>query len=75
MVPTFQWVPDVTFIEYSELPSTTLAPALAGNHYQLTVQLYDAETLEKLTVRLIAGDATTPDEQTLVLPFSLATPP
>jgi mannosyltransferase len=73
--PTFQWVPNVTFIDDSQLPAAPLASTPADNPYQLSVQIYDAETLEKLPVQLTAGDGTTPDAQTLRLPFPTLAPP
>jgi hypothetical protein len=66
VAPTIYWDPGKTIIEYSNLPPTTLA----GGVHQLVVQMYNADTLEKLSVRLDRGEGAVADPQTLVLPFS-----
>jgi hypothetical protein len=71
MTPTIFWDPGKTIIEYSNFPPTTLA----GGTYQLVVQMYNADTLEKLPVQLDSSDGAVSDPQTLVLPFALTATP
>lgn len=68
VIPTSVWDPGKTIIEYSELPLKDL-PFVAGQHYQLTLQLYRADTFEKLPVTTLDPTIITVDEQTILLPL------
>jgi hypothetical protein len=66
-LPTTQWQPGKTVIEYSSV--TGLAhPENEAGCCVLTVQMYDAETLEKLPVTRSVGAQMGDDGQTLILP-------
>jgi hypothetical protein len=69
VAPTVYWDPGKTIIEYSNLPPTILAGGATGDAYQLVVQMYNTDTLEKLPVQFDGGDGALVDPQTLVLPF------
>lgn len=67
-IPTIWWDPGKTIVEYTNLPPFTRPRAAA--RYQLAVQLYYADSLEKLTVqehdqRLVSGDG-----HVVYLPFT-----
>ena len=67
-IPTVYWEPGKTIIEYSELPATTwprpATPEEAGR-YRVTLQVYRADTLEKLPVTQADGLAVA-DDVTLI---------
>ncbi len=67
VLPTTDWKPGTTIREYS----TILPPArpVPGEAY-LTLQMYDAETLEKLPVTQADGVKAGDDGQTLILPLA-----
>ena len=66
-IPTSFWDVGQTIIEYSEVPMTQEAfdPT---QRYQLTLQIYHAETLEKLPLTAPIELDSMVDEQTIVLP-------
>jgi hypothetical protein len=66
-IPTIYWDPGRTLKEFVELPPRQPAPA--GSELFVTVQMYDAETLEKLPVTAAAGGEVQADGVTVVLPF------
>ena len=60
-IPTTYWDPEKTIVEIVELPSGVNVPALqTGDTLWLTLQLYDAETLEKMPITHAAGGDGTP---------------
>jgi 4-amino-4-deoxy-L-arabinose transferase-like glycosyltransferase len=63
------WDPGKTIIEYVALPTFQAASTAADTRYALAVQLYHAESLEKLPVTLNRGAATLPDGETILLPL------
>ncbi len=66
LLPTAVWTPGLTIQEH-----TTILPpvnSIPGENY-LSLQMYDAETLQKLSVRSAAGVEFTPDSDTLILPI------
>ncbi len=72
-IPTIFWEPGKTIIEYSELPPLSAGsqwpqPVTAADaaRYRLTLQVYRADTLEKLPVTLADGLAQA-DDVTLVV--------
>jgi hypothetical protein len=71
-IPTTFWDPGKTIVEYTSLPPVELDRAAAA-HYRLTLQLYDATSLEKLAVA--TQDAATvtvaADGQQVILPFAM----
>ena len=59
-IPTLYWDPGKTILEYAELPPP--APASSQQPDRVaTLQMYDAETLEKLPVTRVAGGTTSED--------------
>lgn len=72
-IPTIYWGPGQTIVEYTELPPAPW-PATAADaaRYRIALQVYRADTLEKLPVTRAAGDgvAVAPDGQTLLLPYA-----
>jgi mannosyltransferase len=66
VAPTIYWDPDKTIIEYSDLPPVDMSKLADGN-YALTLQLYHAETWEKLPAEVIEGDAHLLDAETVLL--------
>ncbi len=66
-LPTTQWQPGKTVIEYSGVASLDRPEGEVGCCV-LTVQMYDAETLEKLPITRSAGAQIGEDGQTLILP-------
>ncbi len=68
VIPTSVWDPGKTIIEYSELPLKT-RPFDVRKRYQLTLQLYHADTFEKLPVTAHDPAITLVDEQTILLPL------
>ncbi len=67
-IPTTFWDPGKTIVEYTSLPPVNLYPASAAR-YHLTLQLYDAASLEKLPVTTGDSVATAPDGQQAIMPF------
>lgn len=67
VIPTSVWDPGKTIIEYSEVPIKN-QPFDPNRHYQLTLQLYHADTFEKLLITAQPATVATVDEQTLILP-------
>lgn len=67
---TLYWDPGKTIIEYSEFEPGTDKLELNSGRYQLTLQMYHAETLEKLPVAVVAGNAQAFDEETVRLPLT-----
>ena len=73
-IPTIYWGPGQTIVEYTELPPTDWpqpADAQEAARYRLALQVYRADTLEKLPVTHAAGEGVTvaADGQTLLLPY------
>jgi hypothetical protein len=68
LLPTSVWTTGTTIRERT----TILPPASSppGEAY-LTLQMYDAETLQKLPVRSASGAEALPDSNTLILPIEL----
>lgn len=66
-IPTIWWDPGKTIVEYTNLPPFT-RPNVAGR-YQLTVQLYYADSLEKLTVQEHEQWPVAEDGHMVFLPF------
>ncbi len=73
VIPTNFWDTDITIEEYSELSPPLPDLTGTGGDYRLTVQVYDAETLEKLPVTSSAAGEIDADGVTAVLPFQPAT--
>lgn len=84
-IPTVNWQPGQTIREYSELPVPTIdlanqrgpqgnslpAPARPGDaSLYLTLQMYDADTLEKLPIRVSDDSQVGADGETLILPYA-----
>jgi mannosyltransferase len=67
---TLYWDPGKTIIEYSEFDPGTDGLELNSGRYQLTLQMYHAETLEKLPGTVLAADAQLLDEETVLLPLT-----
>jgi hypothetical protein len=70
-IPTIYWQPGQTIVEYSEVPPTAWPqPATPGEsaRYRLALQVYRADTLEKLPVTQAGGLEVAADGQTLLLP-------
>lgn len=68
-IPTIYWDPGKTIVEYTELPPAPWPAAEDAGNYRLTLQLYDAETLERLPVTDPGQGEVAADGQALVLPF------
>lgn len=68
LLPTTMWGPGQTIVEYSELPPRTAEPAPPGE-VRLALQVYDAETLEKLPLTEADPALVAVDGQTLLLPY------
>ena len=66
-IPTLYWDPGKTILEYVEFPVPLQEPP-AGSQRYYTVQLYDAETLEKLPLTNAADGAAQVDDVTVRLP-------
>lgn len=70
-IPTIFWEPNKTIVEYTELPPAPWprpqTPEEAAR-YRLALQVYRADTLEKLPVTRAAGLEVAPDGVTLLLP-------
>jgi len=66
-IPTTFWDPDRTIIEFVEMKHAPFNPAT--DRLYLALQLYDAETLEKVPVTDAAGLQTDMDGQRVLLPL------
>lgn len=66
-IPTIYWDPGKTIMEYTEFPPAA-APAAPSNQLFYTLQVYDAETLEKLPLTSVEGGTTAPDGVTVLFP-------
>ena len=74
-VATGYWDQGVNIVEWTELPPPL--PATLAEHpdaYQLTLQLYHRDTVEKLPVTESGGLEVLPDGATVVLPLETASP-
>jgi len=69
-IPTTFWDPGKTIVEYTSLPPVDLDPALTAQ-YQLTVQLYDATSLEKLPISATNTAEISSDGQRATMPFTI----
>lgn len=69
-IPTTFWDPGKTIVEYTMLPPVVLHAEEAAQ-YRLTLQLYNAESLEKLTIAPRAPETLTSDGQQIFLPFTM----
>ena len=67
-VPTIYWQPGQTIREYVELPTQALEQP-GGGELALALQVYDAETLEKLPVTDAGAGEAAPDGTTVLLRF------
>lgn len=67
---TIYWDPGKTIIEYSDFDPGTDGLDLNSGRYWLALQMYHAETLEKLPVTVLAADAQALDEETVLLPLT-----
>ncbi|MBX3013484.1 MAG: glycosyltransferase family 39 protein [Caldilineaceae bacterium] len=70
-IPTIWWDPGKTIVEYTNLPPLA-SPLLASptGRYQLALQLYKADSLEKLTIQTGEPYPISPDGHILYLPFT-----
>lgn len=76
-IPTLYWDPGKIIVEYTELPPSLLSaegwPSIdtpeQAERYRLVVQVYDAETLEKLRVTDAVDFPVTQDGAAVVLPY------
>ena len=68
LLPTTMWGLGQTIVEYSELPPRTAEPVPPGE-VRLALQVYDAETLEKLPLTEADPALVAADGQTLLLPY------
>ncbi len=62
-LPTAAWPAGSTIVEYTEIP-----PAQHSNVTRLALQMYDAETLEKLPITGLSGALQGSDATTVILP-------
>ncbi|MCC6165817.1 MAG: glycosyltransferase family 39 protein [Caldilineaceae bacterium] len=71
-IPTIYWGPGQTIVEYTELPPAHWPKTGAdAARYRIALQVYRADTLEKLPVTRAGGGASVaPDGQTLLLPYA-----
>ena len=70
-IPTIYWQPGQTILEYTELPAAAW-PELWTDRHQIVLQVYQADTLEKLNVTQAEGAPVAADGQSLVLPYTPA---
>ena len=72
-IPTIWWDPGKTIVEYTNLPPVT-SPLSAGepDRYQLAVQLYHADSLEKVPVQATDDRPVSADGYVVYLPFVLS---
>ena len=73
-IPTIYWDPGKTLLAYTALPPVRLDAGSAAK-YNLAIQVYQRDTLEKAALQLNGGEAMAADAQTLFLPFSLPATP
>jgi hypothetical protein len=67
LLPTLDWKPGTTIREYTSiLPPADLIPGES----HLSLQMYDAETLQKSPVRSGVGAQGAADGETLILPLA-----
>lgn len=72
-IPTIYWDPGKIIVEYTELPPADwpqIADVEDAARFRLTVQVYDAETLEKLPVTASGDYPVAEDGATVVLPYA-----
>jgi mannosyltransferase len=69
-LPTPAWPAGSTIVEYTEVPSPVPQP----DKTRLVLQMYDAETLEKLPVINVSGAEMGQDAHTVVLPAAPPSP-
>lgn len=65
-IPTSFWRPGVTIAEPSDLPVPVQTAVMSGC-CRLVLQMYDAETLQKLPLTAVTGAASSDDRLTLIL--------
>jgi hypothetical protein len=70
--PTTHWLPGQTVVEATGLHAPVAAPP---EEYTMTIQIYDAETLDLLPVTQAVGIQVQPDGQTLIAPENLVWKP
>ena len=71
-IPTIYWDPGKTIVEYGELPPGEWPQVFTpedAERYRLTLEVYDAETLDKLPVTHAGGDSVAQDGAVAVLPY------
>lgn len=70
-IPTIYWEPGKTIVEYTELPPTDWPDPAdpAAGRYRVALQVYRADTLEKLPVTGAGGFEIAPDGVTLLMPY------
>ena len=80
-IPTDLWYPGQTFVEDSDLPpvlsSTGAGPlhqGLKDGRYRLTLELYNADTLQKLPITQAEGGAKVEGGTRLILPSLIPNP-
>lgn len=69
-IPTIWWDPGKTIVEYTNLPPFPAPSATATGRYQLAIQLYYADSLEKLTVQEHEQWPVAADGYVVYLPFT-----
>jgi hypothetical protein len=72
-IPTIYWQPGQTIVEYTELPavrSSSLPTVPQPDGYQILLQVYRADTQEKLAITQAVGAETSSDGETVSLPFA-----
>lgn len=72
-IPTIYWEPGKTIVEYTELPPTPWPDPAdpAAARYRVALQVYQADTLEKLPVTEAGGFEVAADGVTLLTPYWL----
>lgn len=68
-IPTIWWDPGKTIVEYTNLPPFPTPDRTAAGRYQLAVQLYYADSLEKLPVQEHEQWPVAEDGHAVYLPF------
>jgi mannosyltransferase len=71
-IPTIYWDPGKVIVEYAELPAKEwpqITDQAEAERYRLTMEVYDAETLEKLPVTNAGGAPTSEDGTMVILPY------
>ncbi len=72
-IPTIYWDPGKVIVEFGELPPVDYQQITADTHVtrlMLTLEMYDAETLEKLPVTKSDGAEPGPGDEYALLPFA-----